>query len=149
MDLIPWKPFREIESLRREMDSLRNSFLDYRPSSIMGWRGQEWLPATDIVENKDNILVRVELPGLEPEDIKVSLADDRLTISGERTQEEEKKEGGFYRLERHYGSFTRAYRLPALVKKDDIDAVFEKGILVITLPKLEEEKQKQIEIKVK
>ena len=148
MDLIPWKPFREIESLRREMDSLWNSFLDYRPS-VMGRKGQEWQPATDIVENKDNILVRVELPGLEPEDIKVSLTDDRLAISGERKQEEETREENFYRLERHSGSFTRTYRLPALVRKDAIDAVFEKGVLVIKLPKLEEEKQKQIEIKVK
>lgn len=148
MDLIPWKPFREIESLRREMDTLWNSFLDYRPS-VMGWKGQDWLPATDIVESKDNILVRIELPGLEPKDIKVSLTDDRLTISGERKQEEEEKEENFYRLERHSGSFSRTYRLPALVKKDAIDAVFEKGVLSITLPKLEEERQKQIEITVK
>ena len=148
MDLIPWKPFREIESLRREMDNLWSNFLDYRPS-VMGWRGQEWLPATDIVENKDVIILKVELPGLDPKDINVSLTEDRLTISGEKKQEEEKKEENFYRLERHSGSFTRTYRLPALVKKDKIDAVFEKGILSITLPKLEVEKQKKIEITVK
>lgn len=148
MDLVPWKPFKEIESLRREMDNLWNGFFDKRPS-FMGWPGQEWLPAADIVENKDKIIIKVELPGMEAKDLSVSLADDRLTISGERKKEEEKKGENYYRMERQYGSFSRTFRLPALVKSEKIDAVFEKGILKITLPKLEEEKKKQIEIKVK
>jgi HSP20 family protein len=105
-------------------------------------------PSCDIVEEKDHLLIRVDLPGLRKEDVNVTLQDGVLTIKGERKAEAASKDATWYLREREVGSFTRAIDLPVAVDTGKIDAHFRDGVLEITLPKAEEAKPKQIEIKV-
>jgi len=147
MDLVPWKPSGELTSLRREMDNLWNRFLG--ETSLPRFVSEEWLPAVDISETNDKLLVRAELPGMDVKDVKVTISGDILTIKGEKKQETERKDEHCYCSESYSGSFQRTIRLPAGIKADKIDATFEKGILQIALAKTEETKKKEIEIKVK
>jgi len=156
MDLVPSRPFREIDPwrsfgelspLRREMDSIFRRFFGKSPFEKAV--AEEWLPPMDISETEDSILIRAELPGLEVSDIDVSIQGDRLTIKGEKKREEEKKGEHFHCTERFCGSFQRSLRLPTTVRTDKVEAKFEKGILAITLPKTEEGKTKEIKIAVK
>lgn len=148
MDLVPWRPFGdELTSFRKEIDKLWNRFLGETPFARTFT--EEWLPSVDISENKDSYIVKAELPGLDAKDVDVSLSGDLLTIKGERKKETEEKDENHYRSERYYGSFQRVFRLPSSVKSDKIEATFDKGVLKITLPKIEETKKKEIEIKVK
>ncbi|MCK4622200.1 MAG: Hsp20/alpha crystallin family protein [Desulfuromonadales bacterium] len=149
MELMPWKPFRELRELepfQREMDRLWNRFFgEALPARRFK---EEWLPRLDLSETKDNLIIEAELPGLEAKDIDVNLAGDLLTIRGEK-KEERKEEGKHYHCtERHVGSFQRSFRLPVSVQSDKVDASFDKGILKIMLPKTEEAKEKEIKIKV-
>ena len=147
MDIIPWKPFGEVSSLRREMDNLWNNFLGDTsfPSSI----SRDWMPSVDVSETDDQLQIKAELPGVDAKDVKVSISGDLLTIKGEKKKEEEKKDEHFHSSERFYGSFQRSFRLPANIKTDEVDATYKKGILQLVLRKTEESKKKEIEIKVK
>jgi HSP20 family protein len=101
----------------------------------------------DVAEMEDEIKVSAELPGLDNEDIDVSLSDDVLTISGEKKEEKEEKGKNYYRSERSYGAFRRDIPLPSQVDADKVDAVFQKGVLTITLPKTAEAKAKKVTVK--
>lgn len=143
-DLIPKKPFSELSTVRSEMDRLWNRFLDDWPLPTMFTKG--WAPMADISETKDKLVVKAELPGLDPEDIKLSLSGNLLTIEGEKKKEKEEKDEHHYFLERYSGSFHRSFRLPVEVLEDKIDAKFDKGVLTITLPKTAKTQKKQIKI---
>lgn len=147
MDLVPWRPFKEISTLRKEMDTLLNKFFG-KPSLVEAFGG-EWSPTLDVSETDVSIIVKAELPGLEAKDIDVSLSGDVLTIKGEKRKEEEEKDEQYHYSERYYGSFQRSFRLPTTIQSDKIEAGFEKGVLKITLPKTEEAKKKEIKIEVK
>ena len=148
MDLVPWRPFGgELSSLRREMDRMWDRFFGETP--LARRIGEEWWPSVDMSETKDNYVIKAELPGLEAQDVDVSISGDVLTIKGEKKKEEEEKDEHHHYVERYYGSFQRSFRLPANVKSDKIDASFDKGVLKVTLPKVEEAKKKKIEVKVK
>jgi HSP20 family protein len=108
-----------------------------------------WTPAVDIAERDDEYLVKVELPGVEKEDVKITLESNILTIRGEKKAEKEETGKEYHRMERACGSFQRSFTLPTTVKGDRIDALYKDGILTIRLPKAEEAKSKQIEVKVK
>jgi HSP20 family protein len=108
-----------------------------------------WTPALDVYEDKDQFVVKAELPGMKKEDIDVSLHKGSLTISGERKSESEGTEGGVYRSERYFGRFQRTLDLPASVEMDKVAAEYRDGILSLTLPKAEEAKPKQISVSVK
>jgi len=105
-------------------------------------------PAVDLYEEKDDIVVKAELPGMEKDNIEVNLSGNRLTIKGEKKEEEEVKKEGYYRSERSYGSFLRTLELPAEVQADKVKAAFQNGVLEIRLPKSEEAKKKEIQVKV-
>jgi HSP20 family protein len=107
-----------------------------------------WMPLTDIYEDKENYLIKADLPGMKKEDVKISFADGQLSISGERVQEEESKDTKCHRVERTYGKYYRSFNLPKEIKEDKIKAEFKDGQLTITIPKAEEVKPKEIEIKV-
>lgn len=107
-----------------------------------------WTPALDILEDKDNFIVRAELPGMKREDIDVSLQDGALSISGERKLEKKFEEAEVYRTERFFGKFQRTVSLPAAVAADKVKAQYKDGVLTITLPKTEEAKPKQIDVNV-
>jgi HSP20 family protein len=145
-EMTSWKPF-EFDSLRREMDRLWDSFFEGRP----GWRTREereWFPSLDVTETNTDLLVKAELPGMDPKDINISLNEGALTIRGEKKQEREEKEEGYHLIERSYGSFVRSVRLPKDVQSDKISASFKNGVLKVVLPKTEEAKKKEIKIKV-
>jgi len=146
MALVPWKPFDELTSFRREMDRLWDRFFSERPALDMLEKG--WEPTLDITETKSDLIVKAELPGIDPKEIDISLTGDTLTIKGEKQQEKEEKEENYYRIERSYGIFSRTIKLPMSVQNDRIKASYQHGVLKITLPKSEEAKQKQIKIKV-
>ena len=147
MELVPWKPLKEVSVLRRQVDNLLRSFLGEIPFSDPF--SSEWTPAVDVSETEDSILVRAEIPGLEAKDLDLSILGDRLTIKGEKTKEQEEKGEHFHCTERCYGCFQRSFRLPTSVQPDKVEATFEKGILTITLPKTDEAKSKAIKIEVK
>jgi HSP20 family protein len=154
-DLIPWKKQKkELEigreepdaflDLRRRMDRLFDQF--YRgisdEMSLGGWMapGRDFVPRVDVQETEDDIRVSAELPGLTSEQISVSVSRDSLTISGDKRLEREKQTGRFYQLESSYGSFRRRIPLPAAVEDARAEAVFEHGILSVTLPKRREQR---------
>ncbi len=107
---------------------------------------EEWMPSVDIAETKDEIKVKAEVPGMTKEDISISLADNVLTLRGEKKQEKEEKGKTFYRMERSYGSFARSFSLPTAVLANKVKAVYKDGVLEITLPKSEQVKSKEIPI---
>jgi HSP20 family protein len=148
-NLVRWEPFGDLVSLRHAMDRLfEDSFV--RPRGWLGGsaNGDGALPV-DMYETDDAIVVSSAVPGVDPEDIDISVAGDVLTIRGETNVEEEVKEDNYICRERRYGSFSRSLRLPLPVIADKADADFENGVLRLTLPKAEEVKPKSIEVKAK
>jgi HSP20 family protein len=138
-----WDPFEEI---RKTQDRLSQLFEDYMP---MGeWRGEKvFTPAVDIKEEGDNLVVTTDLPGINKEDIEISLKDDMLEISAKSGEEKETEEEGYIRRERSYTRFYRAVSLPTSVKEESGTAKMENGVLTITLPKMKlEEPAKKIQI---
>ena len=147
MNIVPWKPFGELTTLRREIDNLWDRFFPETPFEGR-YVTHEWLPSIDLTETKDKLVVKAELPGLEAKDVELILNEDILTIRGEKKEEMEEKDEHRYYVERYSGEFERRIKLPAPVKTDKIDATFKKGILTISLPKSEEAKEKEIKITV-
>jgi len=148
MELVPWRPFeREVSPFRRDIEDLWNRFFGETP--LARRVAEEWWPTVDMAETKDSFIVKAELPGLDAKDVEVSISGDVLTIKGEKKKEEQEKDEHHYRAERYYGSFQRSFQLPTTIKADKIEAAFDKGVLKVTLPKVEEAKKKRIEVKVK
>jgi HSP20 family protein len=138
-------PFRELARMEREMEDLFGKFFRELPWP-RGWG--EGRPALDMLDRKDEVVLRADLPGLEQKDIEVDVEEGLLTIRGERKGEQEVKEEGFYRCERWAGAFTRTVGLPPGVDPENIKATFKNGVLEVHLPKTREAKGKKIEIKV-
>lgn len=142
-ELMQWTP--RLTSLRDEIDRLFDlSFPSFREMGLLS----NWSPALDIHQDKDNVFVRVELPGMKKEDINISWHEGMLSISGERKREEETKEGETFRTERYFGRFHRTVSLPSAVDASKVKATYKDGILEVTCPKAEEAKPKQIEVSV-
>ncbi|MFN3134201.1 MAG: Hsp20/alpha crystallin family protein [Candidatus Kryptonium sp.] len=150
MTLIRWNPIRdlttEIFDLQKEINKMFDRF--FRGFEDEEIRVISWSPRVDISETNDEYIVRAEIPGVSKDDVKITIKDDILTISGEKKQEKESKGENFHRIERVYGSFSRSFVLPGSVKVDKVEAKFKDGVLTIKLPKVEEAKPKEIEIKV-
>jgi HSP20 family protein len=145
VNLMTYDPFREIRALQDEVNRLfASTFSRTGDGDLM--RGS-WSPNVDIFENKDQIVIEAELPGLRPEDVDISIENNVLTIHGERKFEKKDETDNYLRVERSYGSFTRSFTLPPTVSSENVDAVFENGLLRLTLAKREEAKPKKIEIK--
>lgn len=142
-ELTEWRPFADFADLRRRLDQAFRDLGD-------GERG--WTPTMDLVREEDRLVLRADLPGIKPDEVKVEVDEDVLTISGEHREEKEEKEKGKYlRRERSYGSFYRSMSLPAGVDPEAIEATTEDGVLevVIPLPKAEERKPVTIKPKAK
>ena len=148
-DIVRWEPFKDMMSLREAMNRLfEDSFI--RPSAWpLPFEGETVGLPVDVIEGKDNVVVKASVPGLKPEDIDVSITGDTLTIKGETKSEEKVEQGSYIRQERRYGKFERSLQLPSLVVADKADAKFEHGVLTLTLPKAEEVKPKTIKVKTK
>ena len=136
-------PFRELARLEREMEDMFGRL----PAWPWGERERGWAPAVDMVDHKEEFVLRADLPGLDEKDIEVTVEDGTVTIRGERKEETEEKKEGYYVSERTYGVFARTLPLPAGVEADKVRATFKKGVLEVHLPKAKEAKGKKIEIK--
>jgi HSP20 family protein len=150
MAIVRWEPFRDLVSLQDRM----NRLFDESFRGIGRGTGEDdfslgaWAPAVDIYEKDGNIVLKAELPGIDPKDVDVRVENNVLTLRGERKFEEEVKKDNFHRVERSYGSFTRSFTLPSVVDTEKIKADCKDGVLRLTLPKREEAKPKQISISV-
>ena len=145
-ELSTWPAFGRLTDLRDEIDRLFESPLTElaRTSNLLSG----WNPALDLYEDKDNLYVKVELPGMKREDIDVSLHEGSLSISGERKSEQKHEDAEVYRAERFFGRFQRTVTLPTPVAAEKVKAQYKDGILNITLPKTEEAKPKHIDVNV-
>jgi HSP20 family protein len=158
MTLVRWKPMRglstwhpisdvtsEIFSMQKEIDRLFDRFqggvTEESPDS-------SWAPAVDIIEEQDHFVVRAELPGVAKKDVKITIDNNVLMLRGEKKLEEEKEGKNFHRVERSYGSFYRSFTLPTSVVSNKIEASYSDGVLNIIIPKSEESKPREIEVKV-
>ncbi len=147
MTLIRWSPWRDLARIQEDMDRLYNAFFSGTPTKLDSG-SMVWNPAVDIHENDNEFIVVAEIPGMKKEDVKISLQDNVLTISGEKKREKEEEKKTYHRIEREYGSFERSFSLPSSVKVDSVKATYKDGLLTITLPKSEEAKPKEISISV-
>ncbi|MEW6441947.1 MAG: Hsp20/alpha crystallin family protein [bacterium] len=145
--LVRWNPLRDLETLHGEIDRIFDEAVG-RPVMRGETRTASWVPTVDIHEDQDGVNLSADLPGMTQKDVKVNIDNGILTLSGERKLERENKKESYHRLERFYGSFSRSFSLPNTVNTEKVDARMEHGVLKIHLPKREEAKPKQIEIKV-
>jgi len=143
---VAWPGFGRLSDLRNEIDRLFQAPLSEFARSAQLFSG--WNPAIDMHEDNDNVYVHVELPGMKKDEIDLSLHDGAMSISGERRQESNHTEAEVYRSERFFGRFQRTILLPAPVAADKVKAQYKDGVLLVTLPKAEEAKPKQIDVHV-
>ena len=153
-----WDPFQDLRDAQDEMAQMAQMDpMSPMLAQALGLHGQQqgsgratttaWAPALDISERKDAYLVTVELPGVEADDLEITLEDGLLTIQGERHFAHDSSEQQFHRVERRYGAFRRSITLPAQVQAEQIEASFENGVLQIVVPKMEEAKPKRIQVR--
>ena len=147
MAITRWRPFRDVVSVQDEMSRLLDDIFGQRPARVQ-WTDGAWNPSVDVTEDEDSVVVKAEMPGLNKDDVKISVHDSILTLKGEKKQEKEEKEADYHRIERSYGSFCRSFQLPTTVRTDKIKANYKDGVLSITLPKTEEVKPKEIPISI-
>jgi HSP20 family protein len=143
--LVRWDPFRDLVSIQDELNRLFGRTFTGSESMRPAASGS-WMPAMDVFETEDRIVATLELPGIEPKDVEVSVEDSTLTVSGTRDFTSETNEENYHRVERRYGSFTRSISLPQTVDMEKVGARFDKGVLTIEVPKVERAKPKKIEI---
>ena len=144
MNLIRWNPFGEMSLLQNQMNRLFDT-------ALQGWPGESngttsWMPAADIYESDNELVVNLDLPGVDPKAVDVRVENNVLSIRGERQFDEKRNKENFHRVERSYGPFARSFNLSTAVAPDKIRANYKAGVLSITLPKAEEAKPKRIEI---
>jgi len=148
MDLVPWKRAREtsaLQSLRNEFDRIFDRFWS---GELEPLRLARWVPAVDVSESDDEITVRAEVPGLNPEEIEVFVEGGVLTLKGEKREEREQSGRDYHRVERQYGSFARSIQLPGAVVAEEVKATAANGVLTIRLPKQEDARRKKVQISV-
>ncbi len=144
--IVRWDPFRDLVSIQDELNRLfGRTFTGFEP--LRPAATGTWMPSMDVYETEDKVVATVELPGIDPKEVEVSVEDSTLTISGERRFASEVKEENYHRIERRYGAFSRAITLPQTVDTGKVDARFDKGVLTIEVPKVEKAKPKKIQIK--
>ena len=153
--LAPRTRFETMSRLEEDMERMFHEF--WRRPLFSLWEPERWWPSralavqtpvVDVFEEKDEVVVKAEVPGLSKEDLDVTLTESTLTIKGEKKKEEELRDKDYHRIERSYGSFARSLELPAEVKTDQAKASFKNGILEIRLPKTEEHKKKTATVKI-
>ena len=143
--LTRWDPYRELATMRSMMDRLMDE--DAFRLQRQGERSNEFGLALDVAEKNDAYIVKASVPGVAPEDVEVTLSDNVLTIKGEMKEDKEIKEETYHVRERRFGQFVRSVTLPMPVNADKIEAINEKGVLTLTLPKAESTKPKRIEVR--
>jgi HSP20 family protein len=145
MSIIRWDPFDEIMSTREAMDRLFEDFFSRRPRQA---GPMVWQPAIEISETENDIIVKAELPGIDPKNVEVNVTAEGLTIKGEARTEQEEKKRNYYRRELRYGAFQRTVPLPIEVKGEDAKATFRHGILEVKVPKAERVRPKSVKVEI-
>jgi HSP20 family protein len=145
MNIVTWGPFREMDDIFNRYQSLLNRNNNGESSALSG----DWRPAADISETDKEYLIKADLPEVDRKDVHVSVENGSVTISGERTMNNEEKDATQHRIESFYGSFSRSFALPSNVNADKITAKSENGVLKVHLPKVKETRPKPVEIDVK
>lgn len=146
MNIVRWEPFVGLPGLRSALDGLFED-VSSSPDFVTLWGEHIHRFPLDVYETDNEMVLKASLPGLKPEEVDISLSGDILTIKGETREEKEVKEEDYLRRERHYGAFSRSMSLPSGLNTDKIEAVFENGILTLTIPKAEEVKPRSIKVK--
>jgi len=147
MAIIKWSPAREIASLQQGINRLFEDVFT-QPGSYDADTMGAWRPPVDIVDTPEAIIIFVEIPGVDKNEVDIEVKDNVLTIQGERVVDSSIGNGSYYRSERVFGKFRRSFALPAMIRTENISAVFKNGVLKIAIPKPEEEKPRQVNIKV-
>jgi HSP20 family protein len=145
MSIVRYDPFRDLRTLQEEVNRLFSTNLT-RTFGDEGIGRGAWSPSVDIYENKDQIVLEAELPGMKQEDFDLSIENNVITLRGERKFEKAEESDNFHRVERSYGSFTRSFTLPQTVSAEGASAEYSNGVLRVSLPKREETKARKIEI---
>ena len=146
MAVLRWRPTSELSSIQREMNRLFDNFFGQREEESAKYAGR-WVPDVDIVELENEIILTAELPGVSKDDIKISVHDGELILIGKKEVPESEKSDCYHCSERYYGPFERRFTLSTTIDTSKINAEFKHGVLKVILPKAEEAKPKQIEIK--
>jgi HSP20 family protein len=136
-----WQPFTEIETIRQQLDKAFDQLATTRDNSEAAW-----MPAVEFVDAGDNFVLKAQLPGIDPKDIDVQVTREAISISGERRYENTDKKSGYVRSEFRYGKFHRVLTLPAPIQNDSVQAEYKDGILMLTLPKVAEARNKVVKI---
>ena len=143
MALVRWDPSRELDTLQTDLDRVFDAFFG-------GWASngtaRRWVPAMDLIETDDHLVLKGDLPGLDKDDVEVEVKDGVLTVSGERKTEHEDNSRGYHRVERSYGRFSRSLSLPRGADADQVQAEFDKGVLEVRIPKPSESKAHRVRI---
>ena len=145
MSMIRWEPFDEMMSMRESMDRLFEDFFSRRPRTS---GPLVWQPALEVYETDHEVVVKAELPGIDPKSVGVTVTAEGLTIKGEAKAEYEDKGRNYYRRELRYGAFQRTIALPNEVKSDETKAIFKQGILEVKIPKAERVRPKTVSVAV-
>jgi HSP20 family protein len=147
MAIVRWEPFRDLMATQREFDRFfKEAFNPY--FSEGGLSTRTWAPPVDIYETENDIVLKAELPGVDPKDVEVRVEDSTLYLKGERKFQKEVKDENYHRVERSYGSFARSFSLPNSINAEKVKAEYKDGLLTLTLPKREEAKPRTIKIDV-
>src|ERR671920_2046905 len=145
MSIVRYDPFRDLRTLQDEVNRLFSTNLS-RAFGDEGIARGAWIPNVDIYENKDQIVLEAELPGMSREDFDLSIENNVITLRGERKFEKTEETDNYHRVERSYGSFTRSFTLPQTVSAEGATAEYNNGVLRVTLPKREETKARRIQV---
>jgi HSP20 family protein len=151
MSIMRWDPFDEFSTLRRSMDRLFDDFFTTRGASQSSRRELAtigWEPAVEMFETEHDVVVRAELPNIDPKQVDITVTNDSITLKGETKFEEEKKDRNYYRREFRYGSFSRTLPVATEVKSGEAKAMYKDGVLEITVPKSERVKPTSVKIQV-
>lgn len=140
MTLVRWEPFREIDSLQREMNRLFDRL------TVDGETGIDHVPAAELSETPEAFHLKLEIPGMEAKDLDIQVSAESISVTGERKSETKTEEKGITRSEFRYGKFSRTMRLPGRIENSKVTAEYKDGILNLTLPKAEEEKNKVVKV---
>lgn len=146
MTIVRYDPFRDLRTLQEEVNRLFSTNLTRAFGDDEGIGRGAWSPSVDIYENKDQIVLEAELPGMKQEDFDLSIENNVITLRGERRFEKTQETDNYHRVERSYGAFTRSFTLPQTVSGEGATAEYHNGVLRVTLPKREEAKPRRIQV---
>jgi HSP20 family protein len=148
MSITRWEPFRDLVTTQDRFNQLFNDTFARAFGDEKEVAPRAWIPAVDIYETSDGLVLKAELPGVNPDDVEIRVEDNTLYLKGERKFAKEVKEENLHRIERSYGTFTRSFVLPSTIDSDKVKAEYANGVLTLTMSKREEAKPRTIRIDV-